>query len=120
MKNFDYYMKLPYRIVIKPSVEGGYVAYIPELKGCITQADTLHELAEMIEDAKAGWIDLALQDSKKIPEPDDIEEYSGKFNLRLPKSLHKDLANKAKAENVSLNQMATYLLAKGLNSKVKI
>lgn len=119
MKDFDYYMKLPYQIVIKPSVEGGYVAYIPELEGCITQAETLSELAEMIEDAKSGWIDLALQDGKEIPEPDN-EEYSGKFNVRIPKSLHKELVVKAKSENVSLNQMTTYLLAKGLNSKVKI
>lgn len=119
MKDFAYYMKLPYQIVIKPSPEGGYVAYIPDLSGCITQADHLNELAEMIEDAKAGWIDLALQDGKEIPEP-DTEEYSGRFNLRIPKSLHKDLVVKAKDENVSLNQMATYLLAKGLNSKIKI
>lgn len=120
MKDIDYYMKLPYKIIIKPSVEGGYVAFIPELEGCITQAETLHELAEMIEDAKLCWLESALEDGVVIPEPTDDEEYSGKFNLRIPKSLHKDLATKAKDENVSLNQMATYLLAKGLNTKVKI
>ena len=116
MKDFNYYMKLPYRIIIKPSTEGGYIAYIPELEGCITQANTFLELAELIEDAKAGWIDLALQDGKEIPEPNN-EEYSGKFNVRIPKSLHKDLVIRAKDEKVSLNQMTTYLLAKGLNSK---
>lgn len=120
MKDFEYYMKLPYQIVIKPSSEGGYVAYIPDLPGCITQGETLAEIAEMIEDAKAGWLDLALQDGKEIPEPDPEEEYSGKFNVRIPKSLHKELAVKAREEKVSLNQTVTYLLAKGLNSKVKI
>ncbi|WP_246105352.1 toxin-antitoxin system HicB family antitoxin [Sporomusa termitida] len=59
------------------------------------------------------------QAGSDIPEP-EVEEYSGKFNLRIPKSLHKDLVIKAKAENISLNQMATYLLAKGLNAKVKL
>lgn len=119
MKNIDYYMKLPYRIIIKPSVEEGYVAYIQELEGCITQAETLTEIASMIEDAKQCWLESALEDGVEIPEPDS-EQYSGKFNLRLPPSLHKELVNKAKDEKVSLNQMATYLLAKGLNSKIKV
>lgn len=119
MKNIDYYMKLPYQIIIKPSNEGGYIAYIQELEGCITQAETLPEIASMIEDAKQCWLESAIEDNIEIPEPDN-EQYSGKFNLRLPPSLHKELANKAKNEKVSLNQMATYLLAKGLNSKAKI
>lgn len=117
MKNIEYYMNLPYQIIIKPSLDGGYVAYIPELEGCITQGETLYELAEMIEDAKLCWLESALEDGVVIPEP-DTEEYSGKFNVRIPKSLHKELVVKAKEEKVSLNQTVTYLLAKGLNSKV--
>jgi antitoxin HicB len=106
-------MQLPYRIIIKPAAEGGYVASIQELAGCITQAETLAEVTLLIEDAKQCWLESALDDNLEIPEPDK-EQYSGKFNLRLPPSLHKELALKAKAEKVSLNQMATYLLAKGL------
>lgn len=39
-------------------------------------------------------------------------EYSGKISLRVPKSLHKELIEKAKQEGVSLNQYALYKLAK--------
>ena len=119
MKTLDYYLSLPYTIIVKKSEEGGWVGSIKELEGCITQADTLPEITEMIDDAKKCWLESALEDGIDIPEPND-EEYSGKFNLRIPKSLHRDLATKAKEERVSLNQMATYLLAKGLNSKIKI
>ena len=36
--DLDYYMSLPYKIEItKDTDEEGYVAFIPELKGCITQ-----------------------------------------------------------------------------------
>lgn len=42
---------------------------------------------------------------------EDIE-YSGKISLRVPKSLHKELIEKAKQEGVSLNQYALYKLAK--------
>ena len=38
-------------------------------------------------------------------------EYSGKFNVRLPKSLHAALASEAEAEGVSLNQLIMTKLA---------
>lgn len=66
----------------------------------------------MIVDAKIAWIQIALEIGRGIPVPvQEVETFSGKFVLRLPKSLHKDLAKKAKEENVSLNQLATYLLS---------
>lgn len=41
-----------------------------------------------------------------------LEGYGGKILLRVPKSLHKRLAQEAQAEGVSLNQYALYKLAK--------
>jgi antitoxin HicB len=114
-KNTDYYMKLPYKEIIEAASEDGYVGYIPDLKGCITQAETKVELLEMLEDAKKCWIETALEDGMNIPEPARDDDFSGKFNLRLPKSLHKNLAMCAKAEGVSLNQMAMCLIASGLH-----
>ena len=42
----------------------------------------------------------------------DEVEYSGKISLRLPRTLHKELSERAKREGVSLNQYAVYKLAK--------
>ncbi|GMB02080.1 type II toxin-antitoxin system HicB family antitoxin [Pelosinus sp. IPA-1] len=70
-KDFEYYMSLPYKMVIFPASEGGYVAEIPELPGCLTQGDNWQDIFEMIQDAKAAWIDIALEDGKVIPEPED-------------------------------------------------
>jgi len=39
-------------------------------------------------------------------------EYSGNLMLRIPKELHRSLAEAAKANGVSLNQYALYKLAK--------
>ncbi len=47
----------------------------------------------------------------KEKEPNN-KEYSGQFRLRLPKSLHKHLAERAKAEGVSLNQLCVHILSK--------
>ncbi len=49
-----------------------------------------------------------------LPEPPvgpQRREYSGKFNVRLPKSLHAALASEAQAEGVSLNQLVLAKLA---------
>jgi antitoxin HicB len=70
MKTVEYYMTLPYTLIIIPDIEaGGYVAQVKELPGCITQADDWPELETMIKDAIRGWIELALEDGNAIPEP---------------------------------------------------
>lgn len=49
-----------------------------------------------------------------LPEPPvgpQRREYSGKFNVRLPKSLHAALVSEAEAEGVSLNQLVVAKLA---------
>ena len=40
-----------------------------------------------------------------------IESYSGKFLVRVPRSLHERLARRAAQEGVSLNQFLTDVLA---------
>lgn len=42
--------------------------------------------------------------------------YSGKVNLRMPKSLHRDLARRAEEEGVSLNQFMVVALARAVES----
>ena len=112
MKTIDYYMNLPYRMEIIPDKEeGGYVASFPDLPGCITIGDTIEETIQNIIDAKKVWLESELEIGATIPEPDDLKECSGQFKLRLPKSLHKQLAEKSKMEGVSMNQYCVYLLS---------
>ena len=69
-RSLEYYLSLPYTIVIKPDVtDGGFVAKIKELSGCLTQADTWEELLQHIEEAKQGWLEVALAEGMDIPEP---------------------------------------------------
>ena len=118
-KNLDYYMSLPYEEKIIPSPEGGFVGTVPDLPGCITQAETKVELLDMIEDAKKCWLQAALDIGEQIDEPVQDEQFSGRFNLRIPKSLHRKLSESARADGVSLNQMAMYLIASGLGTKIE-
>ena len=115
LKTVDDYLKLPYHIeVIRDESDEnntGWVAVVKELPGCITQGDTFEELGEMVEDAMRGWIEIMLEDGEPIPEPYPEEDYSGKFVVRVPRSLHRQLAEAAEREGVSLNQFINVALA---------
>ncbi|MBU4267588.1 MAG: type II toxin-antitoxin system HicB family antitoxin [Acidobacteria bacterium] len=106
-KDISYYLTLPYSIHIQAEAEGGFFARVEELKGCMTQGESLEEVAGNIRDALEAWLTTALDRGITIPEP---ESYSGKFVLRIPKSLHRKLAESARRENLSLNQFLIYLL----------
>ena len=113
LKDLNYYLSLPYRLEIVPdSDEGGYAARYPELPGCITCADTKDKLVANAEDAKRAWLESALEEGLAIAEPARDEDYSGQFKLRLPKSLHRALAEHSRAEGISMNQYCLYLLSK--------
>jgi len=107
----EHYMNLPYTVEIVPYQDGGFFARIKELEGCMTEGETLKETLELLEDAKRAWLETALEDGLEIPLPESMreeKEYSGKILLRLPKSLHKKLAESAQKEEVSLN---TYIIS---------
>jgi len=70
-KTLEYYLSLPYTIEVFPDQEeGGFVARIKELRGCMTQAETWDELFHMIQEAKEGWLESALEHGHAIPEPE--------------------------------------------------
>ena len=113
MKPIEYYMALPYKLEIVPDpAEGGYAASYPALRGCVTCGDTLEAVVASAEDCKREWLTAALEEGVEIPEADGPGEYSGQFKLRLPKSLHRALAEHSRAEGLSMNQYCLYLLTK--------
>lgn len=112
MKDIEYYMSLPYRMEIVPDAEeGGYTMWVPQLAGCATCGETVSEAMELIEDAKRSWFEACIEEGIEIPEPIE-EKYSGQFKLRIPKSLHKHIVERAREEGVSMNAYCSAILAK--------
>ncbi|MDO5574422.1 MAG: toxin-antitoxin system HicB family antitoxin [bacterium] len=108
------YMKLPYtRLVQEMNDESGHYFYgkVLELDGCQSTGDTIEELYESLSEAMEGYLEVKLENNLPIAIPEAADNYSGKFVVRLPKSLHKRLAIEAQNEGVSLNQLALYKLA---------
>ena len=113
MKKLNDYMALSYRMeIVENKDEGGYVLSYPDLPGCITCGDTVQDAIINAQDAKKAWLEAALEEGIEIYEPDSLEDYSGQFKLRIPRSLHKSLAEHSKKEGISMNQYCLYLLAK--------
>ncbi|BAU09892.1 hypothetical protein LEP3755_03680 [Leptolyngbya sp. NIES-3755] len=56
-----------YPIVIYPADEGGYVAEVPALKGCLAQGETLTEVLEELEIVKELWIETATKRGQTLP-----------------------------------------------------
>lgn len=112
MKKVDAYMRKKYKFeLIEDTDEGGYVISFPELPGCLSLGETVEKAVSNGEDARREWTIAMLQEGKKIPEPFDAEEYSGQFRLRMPKSLHKHLAERSREEGISMNQFCIYILS---------
>ncbi len=118
-ERIKYYFGLPYTIQLIRNEDGTYFASIKELPGCMTEGDTQQEALEMLDDAKLAWLEIAIEDGEGISLPESmvVKRYSGRFNVRLPKGLHRRLAEDAEAENVSLNSFVTSLLESGSTLK---
>lgn len=110
----EHYLGLQYPFAAHADPDGGYVIVYPDLPGCLSQAETLEEIPAMAEEARTGWIETVYEEGRNIPDP-SFQEYSGKFNVRLPKSLHRALADAASLDGVSLNQYVVMLLSGGIS-----
>jgi len=108
------YLKLSYNYIIQQiSDESGtyFYAKVLELEGCQTTGETFEEAYNNIKEAMQGWIETKLEAGLEIPLPVGQENFSGKFIIRIPKSLHYRLTVEAEREGVSLNQYALYKLS---------
>jgi predicted RNase H-like HicB family nuclease len=114
MKILSDYLKTKYPLTITQDDDSSYLVEYHDLKGCMSVGSTINEALEMIEDAKLAWLQTALENNIPIPDPKEDFHYSGNFKLRIPKTLHKNLATTAKEEGVSMNQLCVYLLSKEL------
>ncbi len=107
------YFAMNYRMeIVEDKDESGFVVSFPELPGCITCGETVESAVANALDAKKAWLEAAVEDGIEIHEPDSLEDYSGQFKLRIPRSLHRSLAEHSKREGISMNQYCVYLLSR--------
>ena len=109
------FLDLPYHISIVPDAEGGrWTANVDELPGCTRRGDSLEEAVRSVRGAMEEWIAHALSDRRAIPQPRSESSYSGRLLLRMPQSLHGQLAQAAESQQVSLNRFIVRSLTRAV------
>jgi predicted HicB family RNase H-like nuclease len=109
------YLSMPYTYLVQRiNDESGNYFYgrILELDGCQITGNTAEEVYKNLNEAMESYIETKLDNNIEIPQPLQAEDFSDKFVVRLPKTLHQRLAIEAKKEGVSLNQFALYNLTR--------
>ena len=113
-KTLEYYLNLNYSVEVCKIAEedgGGFFASIPVLPGCMSDGETIEETYYNIEEAKVEWLKDMLARKLPIPEPAQDNQFSGRFVVRVSKSLHRILAEQSKKDGISLNQFIANSLA---------
>ena len=111
MKVAEKFMNKNYRVALQYDPDGYWIAEHPELSGCIADGETAQEALSSLDISRELWIESRLATGLEVPEPQEAPQYSGRFVLRIPKSLHRDLANEAEVQGVSLNSLVSSVLA---------
>jgi antitoxin HicB len=88
-----------------------FIATVYDLPGCLADGETEEEAARAAHDAAQLWVEVAQEEGRDIPRPSRTGDPSGKFLLRLPVFLHRQLQALARREGVPLNQLVIALLA---------
>jgi antitoxin HicB len=93
------------------SEDKAWIAEIPDLPGCMADGKTQAQALTAAKEAIGLWLEVAKADGREIPKPSQEDEPSGRFVVRIPRSLHGRLQALAKRERVSLNQLVLTILA---------
>jgi antitoxin HicB len=105
---------LSYPVTLVQDDDDAWVATVDALPGCNARGTTPDEAVEQVADAVAAALEAAEREGKDIPEPKTTQSHSGRLLLRMPQSLHAELARAAERERVSLNQFITDALSGSL------
>ena len=108
-----------YPFEIRPLSEedgGGFLVSFPDFAECISDGETIEDALANGHDALKATIAALKAKKLPVPSPNSGGVTSGKFVARVPKTVHAQLATRAKAEGVSLNTLVLTFIAQGLGS----
>jgi|SRR6185437_5826966 antitoxin HicB len=107
----------PYARRLVPDETGGFVASILEFPGCIAEGDSPEEAMANLNAAAASWVEVALANGYAFRDPIEYDGYNGKVALRLPRSLHRQVAELAELEASSINQLLVMAISHYVSGK---
>jgi antitoxin HicB len=109
----DQHLDAPYEIsLVRREEEGActWTAQVVEFPGCEARGDTEDEALAELRDAMVQWVEDALANDRPVPPPRAANVHSGRLLVRMPPTLHSDLARAADREKISLNTLIVGIL----------
>ena len=58
---------MKYTVILENGQEGGYVATVPALRGCVSQGDSREETLVNIKEAMEAYIEALVEDGLPVP-----------------------------------------------------
>jgi RNA polymerase sigma-B factor len=117
--NVDRLLELPYHVTIvrgeDDAAEETWRAQVEELPGCEVHGSSFEEAARAIHTAMPEWIAAAIARGESVPLPKRSSDFSGRLLLRMPQTLHAELARRASLDDASLNGYITGVLASAVS-----
>ena len=124
-KELKYYKDLAYNIILEKQEMDGeswFIAYTNELGkiACYGQGDSLNNALINFIEEKDIFIEYLYNAGENIPEPknNDLEKFSGFFNVRTSSIIHANLVHQAKELDISLNLYINQILASSIEKKL--
>jgi len=113
-----------YQLLVRKLPEadgGGYFAEAIDIPGCGVDGATAEEAVANCREALAMVLKSYKERGKALPTPGSYSEenYSGRFLLRIPRSLHQRLTLRARSEGISLNHLCSALLAESFIARAE-
>ena len=89
-----------------------YVGLCAEFSGLSWLAKTPEAAFKGIRKVVAESVQILEADGDPVPEPLSDKKYSGKFSVRIPPDVHRDIAIQAAESGVSINRLVSAKLTR--------
>ena len=89
-----------------------FVARVTEFPSLSAHGDTKGEALEEMRFVLGAVIEELEGEGAPVSPPLGARDYSGRFNVRVPKGLHRELVMEAERQGVSLNSLVMTKLAR--------
>jgi predicted RNase H-like HicB family nuclease len=98
-----------YAVELNEEDDGSWTAIVPDLPGAVAAGAEWADAVAQVGDAIDAWVAAAEASGAGVPPPPpSAGQFSGRFVVRVPRSLHRAASQRAARESVSLN---TYCVA---------
>ena len=94
--------------------DSAYVATSSEFAGLSGFGDSAEEAIAQLRVAIELALEVYREEGAAVPSARKLPAYSGQFRLRVPRSIHEELARRAELEGVSLNTLAVAFISESL------